>query len=193
VSEYARTHEVDDRKTWGTLSYFYPLDHSGPCVVIPIKQLEGMSKDQIANAVLSSTEEATITDLLAWEHRWSWSQFYGVSSPKNQAQAYINVCIVLGFDWDRGQECFFDLKEHLGMMETLQGRNAELDQIYCNFCNLLDGAYDYLRNKKRRLTRLQERARVAIIALRNGCPLCGLLAGNHTERCKELAASAGKS
>lgn len=186
MTEYARTHEVNERNTWGTLNYFYRLNDSGPCIVIPIKQLEGMSKEEIGNAVLNSAQEAMITSLLSWNHHWSWDRFHGVGAPKSQADCYINVCTVLGYDWDDGQRMVSDLREHLGMMERLQGQNADLDQIYCNFCLLLDGAYEYLGNKKRKLTPLQERARLAILALRNGCPLCGLLAGNHTERCKEL-------
>ncbi|MBZ5509078.1 MAG: hypothetical protein LAO78_26770 [Acidobacteriia bacterium] len=103
----------------------------------------------------------------------------------NPKKPFVNCCMFLGGQGEYTKSRIDDLEETLQTMEVFQHHNNEIRNAFFEICKLLDGAYNFLVNKQT-LTPGQQRAKSVILKLRNGCALCGLLAGQHTDRCLTL-------
>jgi chromosome segregation ATPase len=103
---------------------------------------------------------------------------------RNSEQQQINICIDLGkFHPDEVES----LSEGLTLLEKYKDSDVALEEEYQRICEELDRAYQYIRTKPRKPTRLQSQAKAIIMRVRNGCQLCGLLGGSHTDKCLELS------
>ncbi len=185
----AREHTVVNGKRWGTLSECFSRDSDGPCIVIPISEIEGMSDAEMASAVRGLVDEAKITGVFEWLDKFEYQFGFLTRDNENPKKFFINCCMALGRQDEFTQSRISDLQETLRIMEMLQHQNAEVQDAFFEVCELLDGAYNFLMNKGK-LTPGQQRARSVILKLRNGCALCGLLDGQHIDRCLTLRKSA---
>jgi hypothetical protein len=174
-----RSHQLPNGRTWSTLS-------DGPdCsyVAVPIDEIVGMSSIEIGETVLGLINEAKATRLLNWLHGYNILLPSGGTST-NPNNKYINLCIALGIDSEtlQGKAVLFHM-QYFKELEELKSLDEELQRAYDEVSQMLDGAHNYLRNKKSKLSSGQLRAGKVILEMRNGCELCGLLQGKHTGNC----------
>lgn len=185
----AREHTIVSGRKWGTLSESFSRYAEGPCVVVPISQIEGMSDKEMGSAIRDLVDEAKITGLFEWLDKWDYQYGVPMRVDENPRKLFVNLCITLGRQDEHTKSRISDLEENLRKMEMLQHQDVDIQQAFCEICKLLDGAYDFLQGKGK-LTPGQQQARSVILRLRNGCTLCGLLNGHHTERCLTTRKSA---
>jgi hypothetical protein len=184
----SREHAIASGRIWGTISdCFSQVD--GPCILVPISQIDGMSDTEMASTIKGLVDEARITGLFEWLDKWEYQYHTPMRDNENPKKLFINLCIALGRQDEHTERLICLLEENLRDMEILQHKNAEIREAYAEVCGLLDGAHKYLLSKPSKLTPGQQRARSAILKIRNGCAVCGLLEGQHTEKCLTLRRS----
>jgi hypothetical protein len=169
-----RSHKVATNRKWGTLT-------DGPettYVLVPMEDIDAMSAEEIGGTVKSLLDQARITRV----HSLLGSRGYlqptcGKSSNPNSK--YVNFCVDLANGAGMEREIFSE-------MEQLKDLDEELSVKHSEICNTMDETLSYLRNKRSKLTPGQVDARKAILEMRHGCDLCGLLDGRHTAACTRL-------
>jgi hypothetical protein len=112
----------------------------------------------------------------------SGSQLPASSRQQHQFQSneYINLFVALGQDHARYQVGYFT------ELERLKDRESDLKETYDRICQMLDGALNYLRTKKGRLSAGQMYAKALLLEMRKGCEICGLFEGRHSQACIAL-------
>lgn len=182
---YKREHKIADGKHWATRTPSSVYGMRSGSIEIPASELNGMSPQAIGNAVLSLRDEAHITDLLDQTEKWfrHWRRrFYDSSG--GFKRLLVQFCMQIGGcywygPWRHDSEW---LKQILQEMKTLQ-HAPEVREAYLALTEFIDAAYELLMTKKTKLTPIQEKARIAILGMRQGCAVCGLLDGRHTQSC----------
>lgn len=147
-----------------------------------------MSAEEIGRAVLSLVAAARITDLLEWfDHLNRWHHhLHPLISGEDRTKRFTNVGVLLGFEGEPSGWEVAEIKRRFKDLQELRHLEPDLERWHSNICELLDGTYNYLRTKKSKITPGQTRAMKVILELRNGCELCGLLDGHHTEKCLQF-------
>jgi len=180
-----RSHKLPNGKEWQTLT-------DGPstvCIAIPIDEIDGMSPQEIGQAVRSLVDEARVTRTQEWLKTYCDDYFPASGTTTNPNLKYINLCARLGQSrhtkWPSGPPAEFQI-ERLRELEELTPLDPGLRDAYGQICEVLDGAYSYLRNRKKKLSEGQERARQILLEMRHGCVLCGLLDYRHTSQCPHV-------
>lgn len=178
----ARKHKLSNGREWLTIT-------DGPsnvCVSIPIDEIDGMTPEQIGQAVRGLVNEARITRTQNWLREYCDDFSPSNSNSANSNLKYVNLCARLAHSrptkYPSGPPPDFQL-ERLRELEELKSLDRGLEESYRQICEMLDGAYNYLRNRKRKLSEGQELARQILLEMRHGCALCGLLDNRHTSQC----------
>lgn len=177
-----RRHELPNGSVWQTLA-------DGPSaarIVVPIDGITGMSAEEIGLAVKSLLNEARITRTEGWLMTYCDDLLPSDETSDNPNRKYVNLCANLSGSrhtkWPSGPPPDYQI-ERLRELEEIRSLNPSLEEAYRQICETLDGAYNYLRNRKNKLSEGQELARQIILEMRHGCPLCGLLDRRHTSQC----------
>jgi hypothetical protein len=170
-----RSHQLAKDRKWKTFT-------DGPeatYVLVPLEDINEMSAEEIGNTVKSLFDQARITRVHSWlDGSYGYLQpTCGISSNPNNK--YVNFCVALGGGAGLEREIFSEL-------EQLKDLDDELGALYGEICKTMDETLNYLRNKRGKLSPGQVRARKAILEMRHGCDLCGLLDGRHTAACMRL-------
>jgi hypothetical protein len=181
----SRDHAVSEKNTWSTMADC-PTDYLQSMIIIPISQLAGMTQAQIGVAVLSLVEKAKVTGLLAEAAYHLQNISEDIENPSRLVQRFYYEEDL--HDQARG----IRWKEMLGELQQASTHDEDAARCYEYLRALIDRAYLYLRSKTKPLTAGQQRAKTNIIKLRNGCELCGLLDGKHTDHCTTLRATLPK-
>jgi hypothetical protein len=177
-----RKHKLSNGREWQTVT-------DGPstvCVAIPIDEIEGMTPEQIGHAVRGLVNEARITRTQNWLYEYCDDFFPSNGNSSNPNLKYVNLCARLAHSrptkWPSGPPPDFQL-ERLRELEELKPLDHDLQESYRQICEMLDGAYNYLRSRKKKLSEGQELALQILREMRHGCALCGLLDNRHTSQC----------
>jgi len=149
--------------------------------MVPLSQLDGMTAEEIGEAVIGLVDDARITDF--FEQLTRSPLLYRLLPPLGadggQSMALKNLCTMLG---STSKEISY-LIERFKLLERTQHKDIELHEKYDQLCKVLDGALHFLQTKKSKLTPGQGRAMAVILELRNGCRICGYLDGRHADHC----------
>ncbi len=178
MSNY-REHEIESGRVWATLS------DGKPWVMIPLSQINGMSAEEIGQAVLQLVDDAHITDFLRSlkDSPSFWGHFTPLSAGEDLSTRFKKLCTMLGSTSEYRKEEIADLIENFRLLEKTRHENADLQETYRQLCKIFDGAHLFLQTKKTKMSVGQTRAMAVILELRNGCRICGHLDGHHADNC----------